>query len=669
MRSRIAVVLVCALAIPARADKFDGGIPGSFLEFGSGARPLGMGSAFAAVADGPQALLWNPGGLGLPSRNAASFTHITLYEGASLDELAYAHSFNKPFGLGFSVLSFQNNGLTTRDANNVETGSFDDSRRAYSVGWGVQPAKGLSFGFTHKLIQRRLSDASSSAVDMDAGVSASRGRYRMGFFIRNLMGADLSRDGGSDTLPRVLHVGGAATILEPLLASAEVVTRAGVTDVRLGVEYDILRVAALRAGWDGAAPTFGGSWKMRNVGIDYALSKHSVLGLSHRVTLGTAFGASATNKALARAEWRDTLYAKAGSFRNARQEKSAQRRERARKVGELLDQAARALDAGDFKTAHQTAVAALQLEPSSSAARALADKAAMSSVAIALATSVSSGSVVVVSSATADDLRNIPKYKTSRKQGLAVIIGIERYRDLRGADFAVRDGRSAKEYFQFGLGIPEENIVTLLDERAGLADFKTYLGAWLQQKASADSEVFIYFSGHGTPDPATGAGYVVPYDASPLSLQQSGFSLAELYASLAKLPMKRALVFLDACFSGAGGPRTVLAEGTRPIVPVVEDPVLASGKIAVFSASAGSQISGTAKDKAHGLFSYYVLKGLQGAADSNGDKKVSLTELYGYVLPNVVIEARKDRREQEPRLMPAPDVADPWGDEPLVQLE
>lgn len=653
-----------ALVLPAAAEKLDGGLPGGFLELGSGARAMGMGRAFGAVADGPESLFWNPGGLGLPFKTAASLTRMTLYEGASLDELSVAHAFDRPFGLGFSVLSFSNGGLTRRDAANNDVGSFDDTRRAYILGWGLQPLSWLSFGAAHKLVTRKLADQSSSAMDADVGAAVRWRRLRAGLQTRNVMGAALGRDGGSDALARSYHLGAGYAPLEPLLATAELVSSSGKTDLRAGLEYALFQRVAFRAGWDGVAPTFGAGVLHRGFGLDYGVSQHSALGLSHRMTLRAGWGAPAEAKLAARARWRSDVAA----WWTESRERSAARREQRRKAGEYISAGRRALDAGDYREANSYANLALHMDPASRAARELLERSAVASVSRELSAPAAAAAASSGTAPGAPELDELPAYRTRRRDALAVIIGVERYRDLIGADHAARDARAVAKYVERALGVPGENIVVRENERATLADVRSYLEGWLKEKAKPDSEVFIYFSGHGTPDPATGHGYIVPYDASPASIKEAGYSLRRLYETLGALPVKRALVVLDACFSGAGGPRTVLAKGTRPIVPIIEDPVLASGKIAVLSAASGSQISGTYQEKGHGLLTYYLLRGLQGEADADRDRKLSLVELYGYLLPKVVVEARRAYREQEPKLLPPVDVADPWRDEPLALL-
>ena len=56
------------------------------------------------------------------------------------------------------------------------------------------------------------------------------------------------------------------------------------------------------------------------------------------------------------------------------------------------------------------------------------------------------------------------------------------------------------------------------------------------------------------------------------------------------------------------------------------------------------------KKKEHGLFTYYLLKGMSGDADTNKDKSIQLNELSKYVSKNVKDQAAINGREQTPEL-------------------
>ena len=66
----------------------------------------------------------------------------------------------------------------------------------------------------------------------------------------------------------------------------------------------------------------------------------------------------------------------------------------------------------------------------------------------------------------------------------------------------------------------------------------------------------------------------------------------------------------------------------------------------------GHEISGTIDDQGHGLFTYFLLKGLNGAAANVGGH-VSAKSLYDYLRPRVQDAARRDNRDQTPQLAPA----------------
>lgn len=250
----------------------------------------------------------------------------------------------------------------------------------------------------------------------------------------------------------------------------------------------------------------------------------------------------------------------------------------------------------------------------------------------------------------ADDVDEPPQAKTpADPDALAIVIGIERYRQqgLPGVDFASRDASSVHAYLTRSMGFDPKNVVLLQNEGAAKTDLEKYLGAWLRNRATPKSRVLVYYAGHGAPNPSTGEGYLIPYDGDPSYTAETAYSLKRLYESLAELPTKDVTVVLDACFSGQGQ-RSVIAKGARPLVAVKR--AQPGVNTVVLAAATGEQISTSHPEGQHGLMTYYLLKGLRGNADSDGDGAVDTTELHGYLSPEVEREARRQNVEQTPTL-------------------
>ncbi len=245
----------------------------------------------------------------------------------------------------------------------------------------------------------------------------------------------------------------------------------------------------------------------------------------------------------------------------------------------------------------------------------------------------------------------------TNKNAYAIVIGIEQYREkLPKADYAERDATLMGDYLTKVLGYPEQNVVVRVNDRAARTDLEKYFEGWLPNHVEKDSSVFIYYSGHGAPNPKSGDAYLVPYDGDPTFVEKTAYPLKRLYAALDKLPARQVTVVLDSCFSGAGG-RSVLAAGARPMGLSVETAIPASGKTVVLAASSGDQISSTFQDQGHGLLTYFFLKGLQGDGDVNKDGVIEMNELFEFLKPNVERVARRQyNNEQTPQLLASPDV-------------
>jgi len=240
------------------------------------------------------------------------------------------------------------------------------------------------------------------------------------------------------------------------------------------------------------------------------------------------------------------------------------------------------------------------------------------------------------------------------KNAYAIVIGIEEYRQkLPKAEFAVQDAKIIARYLNRTMGYPEENIITLINDRALKSDFAKYFERWLSNNVEPGGTVFVYYSGHGAPNPKTGDAYLVPYDGDPSFIAETGYPLKRMYDVLSKLPAKEIIVVLDSCFSGAGG-RSVLAKGSRPLVMNLQTGTIIPRNMTVVTASSGSQVSSTYDKKGHGLFTYFLLKGIKSENVFNSDGSIQMETLFSYIKPRVESIARKlYNNEQTPQLMGA----------------
>ena len=169
-----------------------------------------------------------------------------------------------------------------------------------------------------------------------------------------------------------------------------------------------------------------------------------------------------------------------------------------------------------------------------------------------------------------EDLDAPPSSNTAvDPEAYAVVIGVEKYRQagIPPVEFAARDAQSMHSYLTRAMGFDPKNAVLLQNEAATKTDLEKYLGTWLRRRVTEKSRVFVFYAGHGAPNPATGEGFLIPYEGDPSYTEDTAFPVKRLYENLAKLKAREITVVLDACFSGQGN-RSVIAKGARPLVAV-----------------------------------------------------------------------------------------------------
>ncbi len=243
-----------------------------------------------------------------------------------------------------------------------------------------------------------------------------------------------------------------------------------------------------------------------------------------------------------------------------------------------------------------------------------------------------------------------PKTKMRNPDALAVVIGVENYQYVPDATYAYNDAEVFREYLSETLGFKKQRIKIATNSKATQAELNKLLGSngWLSRNiVKGKSDIVVYFSGHGIANSKDSNTGILPFDVDPN--YAIGLPLKELYYNLSKMGAKSVTVYLDACFTGQTRDSKMLIADARPIIISLNKENIPSN-ITVFSASTGSQISGAIKEKEHGLFTYYLLKGMSGDADINKDKSIQMNELSRYVSKNVKDQAAINGREQTPEL-------------------
>lgn len=245
-----------------------------------------------------------------------------------------------------------------------------------------------------------------------------------------------------------------------------------------------------------------------------------------------------------------------------------------------------------------------------------------------------------------------PAYQNRENaDNFALVIGIEKYSSLPQADYAERDASSVRRHL-LAMGYPDRNVILLTGKDAGRAGIEKYVESWLPRNVGEKSKVLVFFSGHGAPSAESGQAYLVPWDGDPQFLETTGYPVKRLYEKLGQLKARSVVVAMDACFSGAGG-RSVIAQGTRPLVGKVDVGVGPSDKLMVLAAAGADEVTGGDDNQGHGIFTYFLLKALnekQGQATAKG--------VFDYLSPKVRDAARRQNREQTPQLMSAtPELA------------
>ena len=241
---------------------------------------------------------------------------------------------------------------------------------------------------------------------------------------------------------------------------------------------------------------------------------------------------------------------------------------------------------------------------------------------------------------------NLNKVKAN-KTAIALIIGVANYEKTSAkAVFADRDAKMFYDYANLKLGIPKSNIKELVNESAEESEILLTIKDWVNRSViQNESDIFVFFAGHGLASQDGENMYLLPYDGSPRLLEDTAILRDRLFNDLSKTKPRSVTVFLDTCYSGSSRSEDMLIS-SRPVMIVSKEKNIPKN-FTVFSASANDQIAQPLFEVQHGLFSYFLMKGMEGMADKNNDKNITTQELHNYIFKNVT---QQSSGEQTPQL-------------------
>jgi len=216
----------------------------------------------------------------------------------------------------------------------------------------------------------------------------------------------------------------------------------------------------------------------------------------------------------------------------------------------------------------------------------------------------------------------------------AVVIGIAEYQNLEPKHQLQYSANDADAIYSIlispeGGNFRAENVRKLIGKQATLESIRRELEVWLPSMAQEDDRVLIYFAGHGFV--FQGKGYLAPYDISLKNIAGTGYPMDSLGMVVgSRIKAKNKVLLTDACHSGA-------------ITPGAQNENLSSSLLSIhkslfsLTASRDREQSFESPDwgGGHGIFTYYVVKGLEREADENKDGIVTADELAEYVRRNV----------------------------------
>ena len=213
------------------------------------------------------------------------------------------------------------------------------------------------------------------------------------------------------------------------------------------------------------------------------------------------------------------------------------------------------------------------------------------------------------------------KWEDAAPKMWAVVVGVAAYQHIRSLRFPDDDAYRVYAFLKSpeGGALPEAQLAVLIDEAAARANILDEMQRLFRQ-AEADDVILLFFSGHGV------GNALVPFDFDGSA---NLLDHKDIMAILQQSRARHKLVIADACFAGSFD--RDLRSLDQTVGNLYNAFASAAGGLALLLSSKAEETSIEREGLRQGVFSYYFIEGLKGAADANHDKIITVTEAFEYI--------------------------------------
>lgn len=193
----------------------------------------------------------------------------------------------------------------------------------------------------------------------------------------------------------------------------------------------------------------------------------------------------------------------------------------------------------------------------------------------------------------------------------AIVIGISSYSELPRVVFADRSARSFSETIKRRFGIPNDQIMTMINEEATGTRVLARIRS-VAHRMGPNDQLIVYFAGHGAPSPDGQQTVLIPYDATVEVPINPELSLESIYSILNAGKAQHTWVVLDACFSGRTDSNELIYRDVAPIIIAPRGGLtpLDSKRLTVLAAGEANDFANARRTSGHRLFSYHLIEQL-----------------------------------------------------------